>query len=666
MKGAPSLWAGPARASRPLPANSRFHRPCNKAFARSRAHGGLRAGLRLPAVLLLPIAAWACREPGSHDSGPPAGVSPPCWPQATAPVDRAVPIPLVPGSGARVILPRPTDVPGTAGLAVRWRPPTECGCPAPTFELQMDDSCPVPLDPPCAFPSPEVAEAGIQTPYWRVIGDLPVRTTPPLAQRYQWRVRACCEEKCSDWSRSAWFELGRPPNDVDGDGYSDLLVGAPLLKGVVEEEGAVYLFRGSSDGVLDRPDRVFRMPPGAARSHDHFGLSVAVGDFDADGREDLAIGAPRPKALVPPGGSAYVIYGSGRPGVELTAGPWQATAHFGLEVAAAGDVNADGYPDLLVGAPTYRPLAFATGAVFVYLGSATGLSPRPAVILSAPQPQMDGWFGEKACGIGDFDGDGYADVAVAARSHNTTVRRAGTVVVFCGSPEGLRREPCRVLEDPLPQQLGEFGTHVAPAGDPNRDGLADLLIGAEGDVVNGVRSGAVYVFFGTPAGWASSPFLQVPSPHPVENALFGGRVAGSTDFNADGLDDFVVGAMLDGDDDERPGNSFVRLGHCSQPAIDDWSIRTNPWSHDRASFGCWVGSAGDLNGDGYADMVVGAGRQFIEAPTEGALFVYYGSRSGVPEHPSVILYQPDHEENASFGNSTAPAIALTNARFEMP
>jgi hypothetical protein len=142
----------------------------------------------------------------------------------------------------------------------------------------------------------------------------------------------------------------------------------------------------------------------------------------------------------------------------------------------AGDVNGDGFSDVIVGASGFNSGAGQLGAAFVYLGSATGLATTPAWTAVADTLSLS--FGSCVAPAGDVNGDGYADVLVGAYLASNGQASEGRVFVFHGSPSGLGATPAWTAESD--QASAFFGSSVATAGDVNKDGYADVIVGATG------------------------------------------------------------------------------------------------------------------------------------------------------------------------------------------
>jgi hypothetical protein len=198
----------------------------------------------------------------------------------------------------------------------------------------------------------------------------------------------------------------------------------------------------------------------------HFGFTVAnVGDVNADGRADVIVCDDRYKQFV---GRVYV-YAGGPTG--LSTGPiWIATGEsadssFGRSVAGVGDVNGDGYSDVVVGAPDYDN---STGRVYFYAGGPGGLRADPMMILTGEKRQDD--FGWALGGAGDINGDGYDDVIVGADRFNNLTGRA---YIYLGGPHGLSATAALTFTGEGPNNF--FGHAVAGTGDVNADGYDDFL-----------------------------------------------------------------------------------------------------------------------------------------------------------------------------------------------
>jgi len=348
--------------------------------------------------------------------------------------------------------------------------------------------------------------------------------------------------------------------DLNGDGYGDLAVGA---YGAQSNTGTVSIYLGGPSGLSSTPDVTLVGPDGANGA---FGQSVAAaGDLNADGYGDLIVGAEGASSF---SGKAYVYYGAatlgGDAGAGLTAGPvlTGSTANyqdFGSSVASAGDVDGDGLPDLVVGA-----FAISDSQAFLFLGRDL----TTAIPLANPGGVTDG-LGRSLAGVGDVNGDGYADVVVGAYKQEVAY-------LYYGSKTGLPATPVTIAD---PASAGLFGVAVSGAGDVNGDGYADVVIGASG--ANSGAGGA-YLFLGGASGLSPSPANATQSlPYgAAANAGYGSAVAGTGNSNC-GLYSGIAGS---GTHNGYVGEAIVVAGGSGGLGLSD-SILAPP-EDGGTDFGC--------------------------------------------------------------------------------
>jgi hypothetical protein len=440
-----------------------------------------------------------------------------------------------------------------------------------------------------------------------------------------------------DWSSqlnqaNAWF--GRSvarAGDVNGDGYGDLIVGAPQYDKGQTDEGGAFLFYGSGAGVARTPTQA---PDASARAPDWtveadqdkawLGYTAATaGDVNADGWDDVIVGAYRYDEGEPNEGKSFAFYGS--PSGLSTTPDWTAAgdltgAWFGHSVSTAGDVNADGYDDVIVGAP--NPTHGTTiGLALVYHGSPSGLSATADWTAQGEQP-VD-WFGRRVHTAGDVNADGYADVIVGAPHHDTDLYAAGKAYAYYGSPGGL--SATADWTDVGDQNGVLFGRDGKWAGDVNGDGYDDVIVGAHFYRNGQVQEGRAYLYHGSPRGLRPSPGWVAEGDQP--GGWFGRSVSTAGDVNGDGYDDVIVGApKFDGGEMDE-GRAF--LYHGSAGGLSTTASWTAEADQSQAWFGRAVSTAGDVNGDGYGDVIVGAPNYNTGRLDGGKAFVYYGSAGGL-------------------------------------
>ncbi len=408
--------------------------------------------------------------------------------------------------------------------------------------------------------------------------------------------------------------------DVNGDGFDDVIVGAYRFDGGYFDGGRAFVFSGSSTGPSPIPAWTADGGlPGA-----WFGYSVAsAGDVNGDGYADVIIGARLYENPQVDEGRAYVYLGSseGLGAVPAwTAEPDQDRAAFGSSVASAGDVNGDGYDDVIVGAPDFDSTSGTDeGRAFLYLGSAAG----PSVLAdwSAGSGLYSSAYGFSVASAGDVNGDGYADIIVGAPLYdNAGFPDAGRAYVYSGSASGPSDDPVWVADGN--KTLGQFGYSVAGAGDITDDGFADVIIGAPFE-----GSGRVSAYHGSLTGL--SPVSNFSAKINKNPAQFGASVAGVGDVSGDGIADVAIGAPRVGDQTTTAGG-LVRVYYGSRtglgiPAFGVTENQTN------ALLGGSVAGAGDVNGDGVGDLIAGAiglDNFSLMVENSGGAHVYLGVRTG--------------------------------------
>ena len=268
--------------------------------------------------------------------------------------------------------------------------------------------------------------------------------------------------------------------DVDGDGRAEIAVSATREDASGgASQGRAHVFSGATGELLDTFDNP------NPEIYAQFGNSAAFGDYNGDGTADRALGDPFGDVDGLVAGEVLVL-SSGRTDI-LTAPVPQADAEFGYSVAMA-DIDGDGEAEVVVGARLEDVDGNVNqGRVYVFSGGTGEL----LYTLDTPNPEPDAWFGA-AVAMGDMDGDGWADIAVAARLEDVGENETqGRVYVFSGATGEL----ILTIDSPNPQaENGEFGFGLA-MGDVDGDGRAEVVVGAPSEDVGDVTAqGRVYVF----------------------------------------------------------------------------------------------------------------------------------------------------------------------------
>ncbi|MCK6530367.1 FG-GAP-like repeat-containing protein [Myxococcota bacterium] len=406
--------------------------------------------------------------------------------------------------------------------------------------------------------------------------------------------------------------------DVNGDGLADVIVGSPFYDDGSSEDGLASVFHGSEAGPSETADWSDTSGSGGA----YFGWSVATaGDVNGDGYDDVVVGGPKADYAFTDGGRAYVYHGSSAgldPSPAWTADGGASYAQFGWSAASAGDVNGDGYDDVVVGSPFRSNGQSSEGLAYLYLGSASGLSTSPAWTAEANQTGAN--FGYSVASAGDVNGDGYGDVIVGAPYYPYDDQ--GKVYVYLGSATGLAASPAwtKVGES----EYANAGYSVSSAGDVNGDGYDDVVVGSSGFSGGDFEGGRADVYLGSASGLWTTPAWTAGEAQ--DGAGLGESVASAGDVNGDGYDDVVVGALYFDVGDHDEGRAQVFLGSADGLAGEaDWVQEGwQVW----AKFGQSVAAAGDVDGDGYGDLIVGSDSYTGAVTYEGGAFLYRGAPAG--------------------------------------
>ncbi len=389
------------------------------------------------------------------------------------------------------------------------------------------------------------------------------------------------------------------------------------------------------------------------------GYSVSgAGDVNGDGFDDVIVGTGRSN-------SSYVVFGKssgfdaqmdlsgldGRNGFRLDG---DAYTRSGLSVSNAGDVNGDGFGDLIIGSSLASFSEYRSGSSYVVFGKATGFDAQ--MDLSSLNGdngfRLDGaakseYSGYSVSGAGDVNGDGFDDVIVSGLTDPQGNSSGAGYVVF-GQATGFDAQMNLSNLDGhngfrLDGDADTPNLSVSNAGDVNGDGFDDLIIGAIGTGPNGSNSGSSYVVFGKASGFDANLQLSTLNGSngfrldgELKYGQSGSSVSSAGDVNGDGFDDVIIGAPYGNSDGSyATGASYVVFGKASgfDAQIELSSLngsngfRLNGEQSDDKS-GASVSSAGDINGDGFADVIIGANWANPNGQYSGSSYVVFGKANG--------------------------------------
>lgn len=509
------------------------------------------------------------------------------------------------------------------------------------------------------------------------------------------RRRRTMRMSCIFLGTAAWScvspALGAPPSfaDFNGDGFTDLITGCREettdASGVVLA-GCINVIFGSPVGLAGGGSQFFTQNTAGildtCETQDYFGHAVASGDFDGDGFSEAMIGIIEENVGARDTGAVSVLFGTGGgltaagdqfihqnvPGVDETA---ERGDSFGTDVAV-GNFNGDAFDDAVVGISGESVGAVGgAGAFQAFYGSPAGFT---AV--------NDQWITQNSGGIldtaeagdlfgltvtcGDFDGDGFDDVAAVSWGEDVSgVSSSGAFNVIYGSGAGLAAAGNQLFSQDSPGmadtcEIDDLIGWNMVAGDFNGDGFDDLAVGCPFEDVGAiVDAGAVMVLYGSAAGlssagnqfWTQNAGAIADSCEADDQ--FGFSVA-SGDFNGDGRDDLVIGA----DEEDLGGITNAGVVHVllgSAAGLTD--VGNQLWSQDTAGildlaeiddFFGWSVGTGDYNGDGHDDLAIGCVSEGVVFTDDGAINVLYGGTAGLTSAGNQIW----HQDSAGVGGAS--------------
>ena len=368
--------------------------------------------------------------------------------------------------------------------------------------------------------------------------------------------------------------------DINNDGLADMIVGANTESTGGLQAGAVYIFYGSSSPPSSIDASLANVKLIGEAAGDQFGSSLASVDLNNDGFDDVIVGAKQEGTGGSDAGAVYIFYGSSSmaSSIDASAADVKIIGEAGGDnlgwSVATGDVNNDGFYDVIAGARGEDSGGAGAGAAYIFYGSASFPS---SIDASAADVKIIGEASGDRLGIsaatGDINNDGFSDVIVGADLEDSVGSGSGAAYVIYGAislPSSIDASAAdiKITGEAAGDRLGIS----AATGDINDDGIPDILVGARNEGTGGVQAGAAYVIYGSvslPSSiGASAADVKITGEATLDH--FGNSIV-SEDLTNNGIADIIVGALDEDTGGAGAGAAYVVYGNVSLPSLIDAS-----------------------------------------------------------------------------------------------
>ncbi len=415
--------------------------------------------------------------------------------------------------------------------------------------------------------------------------------------------------------------------DINGDGYEDMITSAIYNDDGATDAGAVYLIYGRSTALADASFST-RIEFTGEAANDNAGNAVATGDINNDGFDDILIGA---RANADGGfnaGTVYLIYGQAN---HLSSGSLSTRVQFTGEAArdaagvavTTGDVNNDGYADILIGANGNDDGGSSAGAIYLIYG-------QPSAFASASLSTGVEFTGEvanddagNAVATGDINADGYDDILVGDSHNDDGAAAAGAVYLIYGQPSAFASASLSTGVEFTGEAASDNAGNAVATGDINNDGYDDILIGALGNDDGGSSAGAAYLIYGK-ASTLPAGSLSTRVQFTGEAASnFAGQSVATGDVNNDGYDDILIGAYTNSDGGSLAGAVYLIYGRAANWSSTALSTFTQFTGEAANDLAGQSVAMGDLNNDDFMDVMIGANYRGDGDAHTGSVYLGY-------------------------------------------
>jgi len=467
-------------------------------------------------------------------------------------------------------------------------------------------------------------------------------------------------EVAGDWA--GWFTS--IAGDLNGDGYEDLLVSAPFWDQGATTKGKVYVMFGKGSGWSMIGDLGMADASYIGLPLNDYGKTLAgVGDVNGDGFDDILIGAKGNDEVGTNAGKVYLLYGK-QTGWATSGASIETTNNgsfrgnktddmAGVWLAGAGDVNGDGYHDFLIAAARNDDAGSNAGTTYLFFGMPGGFSDNTSVRdadFKIYGEAVDDNSGMRLDGVGDVNGDGYDDIVIGAAHNDDGGSNAGKSYLILGKADDWGKSMNLRNADAsfIGEGPGEFSaTSIAGAGDLNGDSLDDFIIGATKNDGNGTAQGKVYVIFGKVSPWKKDVNLTKADASYIgeaDNGELGSNIKGAGDIDGDGYDDLALGAVKFG---SYRGQTYIILGkRTGWPQMYNMSTVDASFRGNAADHwaGLCFGAGGDVNRDGTDDLIIGAHKE--GNGQKGKVYIIFPEKfSGPISSTSLTVYDDSGYSN---------------------